>query len=52
MFVAGGILMTEAGLFAGDFLPWAPGVVIAVCALGAVIYSYLEWRKEKRAPAV
>jgi uncharacterized membrane protein len=52
LFVAGGILMTVAGFFPGDYLPWVPGVVIAVCALGAVIYSYLEWRKEKSAPAV
>jgi uncharacterized membrane protein len=52
LFVAGGILMMVAGFVAGDFLPWVPGVVIAVCALGAVIYSYLEWRKEKSAPAM
>lgn len=52
LFVIGGILMTAAGLFLGDSRVWAPGVVIAICALGAVVYSYLEWRKEKSAPAV
>lgn len=52
LFVVGGILIAAAGLFLGDSLPWVPGVVIAVCALGAVVYSYIEWRKEKGAPAM
>ncbi|MEX2110889.1 MAG: SdpI family protein [Gemmatimonadaceae bacterium] len=52
LFVIGGLLIAAAGLLMGDSKTWVVGVVIAVCALGAVVYSYLEWRKEKSAPAV
>ena len=52
LFVIGGILIAAAGLFMGDAKNWVPGVVIAVCALGAVVYSYTEWRKEKSASTV
>ena len=51
LFVVGGILIALSTVFGTT---WTRGVFIAViviCSLGAVIYSYLEWRKEKNAAA-
>lgn len=47
LFVVGGILISLSAFLGGS---WSRGVLIAVVvatSLGAVIYSYMEWRKEK-----
>jgi uncharacterized membrane protein len=51
LLVAGGIIIVAAALLAGK---WAHPVLIATvvaCSLAVVIYSYVEWRREKAAPA-
>lgn len=51
LFVLGGILIALSTLFGTT---WSRAVfiaVVAICSLGAVIYSYMEWRKEKAAAA-
>ena len=47
LFVLGGILIALSTFLGAS---WSTGVLIAVvvvCSLGAVIYSYMEWRREK-----
>lgn len=51
LFVIGGILIVAAGLLAADWMPWVLGVVIATCSIVVVVYSYVEWRREKSATA-
>jgi len=51
LFVLGGILIALSAFVGASWSRWAPMVVIGICSLGAVIYSYLEWRKEKTATA-
>lgn len=49
LFVAGGIVIALSTFLGTN---WSQGVLIGVviaCSLGAVAYSYLEWRKEKDA---
>lgn len=51
LFVIGGILIAAAGLLASDWMHWVLGVVIATCSIVVVVYSYVEWRREKSATA-
>lgn len=47
LFVLGGVLITLSAFVTASWSQWVPVVVVGICSLGAVIYSYLEWRKEK-----
>ena len=51
LFVVGGILIALTALAGGVWTQWVFGAVIAACLLAAVIYSYVEWRKEKAGSA-
>ena len=51
LFVVGGILIAAAGVVGATWTRWVLVTVIAACSLGAVVYSYVEWRKEKRGSA-
>jgi uncharacterized membrane protein len=51
LFVLGGILIALSSFVDASWSRWAPMVVIGISSLGAVVYSYLEWRKEKTATA-
>lgn len=48
LFVIGGLLLAAAGLAGVSWTSRVLIAVVAVCSLGSVLYSYLEWRKEKR----
>lgn len=49
LFVLGGIVILLSALVGAGWSRWVPMSVVAICSMGAVIYSYLEWRKEKTA---
>lgn len=51
LFVLGGILISLSALLRASWSHWVVIAVVSVCSVGAVIYSYLEWRKEKTAAA-
>jgi len=51
LFVLGGILISLSALLGAGFSHWVLIAVLSVCSLGAVVYSYVEWRKEKTATA-
>lgn len=51
LFVVGGILIAASALVAASWTRWVLIAVVTICSLGAVIYSYVEWRKEKKASA-
>jgi uncharacterized membrane protein len=51
LFVIGGIVIAGAGVIGVSGTHWILVAVISACALGAVIYSYIEWRKEKQGSA-
>ena len=51
LFVLGGILISLSALLGASWGHWFLLAVISVCSVGAVIYSYVEWRKEKIATA-
>ena len=51
VFVAGGLIIAASALLAGDWTRWVLGCVVAICSLTVGLHSYLEWRKEKSAPA-
>lgn len=51
LFVLGGILITLSAFLGSSWSRWILVSVVGVCSLGAVIYSFVEWRKEKAAAA-
>ena len=51
LFVLGGILISLSALLDASWSQWILIAVVSICSLGAVIYSYWEWRKEKAATA-
>lgn len=51
LFVLGGILISLSTLLGASWSRWVLIAVVSICSLGAVIYSYWEWRKEKTAAA-
>jgi uncharacterized membrane protein len=51
LFVVGGILIALSAFVGASWSRWAPMVAVGICSLVAVIYSYLEWRKEQTATA-
>lgn len=48
LFVIGGIVIALAGVIGASWTPWVLFTVVMACSLGAVVYSYIEWRKEKQ----
>jgi uncharacterized membrane protein len=51
LFVLGGILISLSALLSASWSHWVVLVIVSVCSIGAVVYSYVEWRKEKTATA-
>jgi len=51
LFVIGGIVIALAALVGAAWTHWVFVSVIGACSLAAVIYSYVEWRKEKAGSA-
>jgi len=51
LFVLGGILISLSALLVTTWSHWVVLAVVSVCSVGAVVYSYFEWRKEKTATA-
>ncbi len=49
LFVAGGVLLVLAAFLGAAWSERVLIAVVVVCSLGAVVYSYIEWRKEKGA---
>lgn len=49
VFVAGGLLITLAGLFWVGAVPAVLLTVMILCAASVLIYSYLEWKREQPA---
>lgn len=49
LFVLGGILISLSALLGASWSHWLVIAVISVCSAGAVVYSYVEWRKERTA---
>lgn len=49
LFVAGGIIVTLSTFLGATWSERVLIAVVVVCSLGAVVYSYVEWRKEKGA---
>lgn len=48
LFVIGGIVIALAGVIGASWTQWLLFTVVMACSLGAVVYSYIEWRKEKQ----
>lgn len=51
LFVIGGLVLAAAGLTGVSRIGWVQNGVVAVCVFGSILYSYIEWRKEKRGSA-
>lgn len=49
LFVAGGVILTLSTFLGATWSERVLIAVVVVCSLGAVVYSYVEWRKEKGA---
>ena len=47
LFVLGGVLLSLSTFLGAGWSRGVLVVVVVVCSLGTVVYSYLEWRKEK-----
>ena len=47
IFVAGGLLILLAALFAPQWAHITLFLIVAACAAAVLIYSYVEWRREK-----
>ncbi|MEO7823040.1 MAG: SdpI family protein [Gemmatimonadaceae bacterium] len=47
LFVAGGIILSLSTFLGAGWSRVVLIAVVVVCSLGAVVYSYVEWRKEK-----
>ena len=50
LYVIGGLVLVVAGLAGVNRIGWVQNAVVAVCVFGSILYSYIEWRKEKRIP--
>jgi len=48
LFVIGGIVIAGAAAIGASGTHWILVTVIVACVLGAAVYSYMEWRKEKQ----
>jgi uncharacterized membrane protein len=46
-FVAGGLAILTAALVAPQWAHYGLDAVVVVCSLGAVLYSYIAWRREQ-----
>jgi uncharacterized membrane protein len=46
-FVAGGLAILIAALVAPQWAHYVLVAVVVVCSLGAVLYSYIAWRREQ-----
>lgn len=46
-FVAGGLAILIAGLVTPQWAHYVLVAVVVVCSLGAVLYSYIAWRREQ-----
>ena len=51
-FVAGGLAILFAGLVIPQWAHYVLVAVVVVCSLGAVLYSYIAWRREQTSAPV
>lgn len=47
LFVIGGVLIAVAAIISPSSARWVLITVAVACSLGSVVYSYVEWKKEK-----
>jgi uncharacterized membrane protein len=50
VFVIAGVILVILGVSGATFAPPVMGAVIGIAALGLVVYSYVEWRREGGTP--